>query len=249
MRRLLESAAAVTSPSPFLKDYFASLRPDIRLVRNGLYLERYRPKGMTAARPKLVWIRAYEQRYNPVLALEVVSLLAADFPDVDLVMAGPDVGDWSAEQTRAEARNLGVQERVRVLGAIPKEQVPVLLQEGDIFLNTTNVDNAPVTVIEAMACGLCVVSTNAGGVPNLVEDGRDALLVPQRDAGSMAAAVSKILTDPQLAADLSHSARRSAEAYDWDGVFSEWEELLTGLAGRQSGGDLLSTTGLSSETP
>ncbi len=50
--------------------------------------------------------------------------------------------------------------------------------EGDIFLNTTNVDNAPVTVVEAMACGLCIVSTDAGGVPDLVEDEHEALLVP-----------------------------------------------------------------------
>lgn len=229
MRRLLESATVVTSPSPFLKKHFASWRPDIRLMPNGLSLGEYPYREITKANPRLVWVRAYERRYNPVLALQVVERLSPEFPEVELLMVGPDTEDWSAEQTRAEARRLGVDGQVQVRGPVPKAEVSSALQQGDIFLNTTNVDNAPVTVVEAMACGLCVVSTDAGGVPDLVADGEDALLVPQADPEAMAAAIRRILIEPATAAKLSRNGRLNAETHDWDRIFPKWEELLTAI--------------------
>jgi glycosyltransferase involved in cell wall biosynthesis len=226
VRRMLEAATVVTSPSSFLAGQFLHLRPDIRVIPNGIHMSRYPDRGITEAKPRLVWVRAYERRYNPVLALEVVRRLVPEFPDIELVMVGPDTADWSAEQTRQEARGLGVDGRVRIRGAVPNTDVPLVLQEGDIFLNTTNVDNAPKTIVEAMACGLCVVSTDAGGVPYLVENDRDALLVPQADPEAMAGAIRRILVEPHTAARLSRNARLSAEARDWDRVLPEWEGLL-----------------------
>ncbi len=232
VRRLLESAAVVTSPSPFLKEHFISWRPDIRLIPNGLYLSQYPYREIAEAKPRLVWVRAYERRYNPFLALEVIKRLTHEFPDIELLMVGPDTGDWSAEQTREEAHRLGVEGRVCVTGAVSNREVPSVLQQGDIFLNTTNVDNAPKTVIEAMACGLCVVSTDAGGVPYLVTDEQDALLVPRADPEAMVAAIRRILVEPHTAAKLSRNARLRAEAHDWDRVFPEWEKLLIEAATR-----------------
>ncbi|MBN1320288.1 MAG: glycosyltransferase family 4 protein [Thermoleophilia bacterium] len=230
MERMLRSATVVISPSPFLQGHFATIRPDIRVIRNGLHLDRYQPRSMGGAEPRLVWLRSFEQRYNPLLALQVVRLLTTEFPEIEILMAGPDRQDWSAGRTLQEAAGLGIADRVRVMGAIPKVDVPDVLRQGDIFLNTTNVDNAPVTVIEAMACGLCVVSTNAGGVPDLVEDGQDALLVPRGDAQAMADAVRRILLDPQTAARLATNGRSKAMAYAWSTVLDDWEALFRELA-------------------
>ena len=77
-----------------------------------------------------------------------------------------------------EPADLGVSERVEFAGGVAKADVPAALSRGDIFLNTTNVDNTPVSVLEAQAAGLAVVSTNVGGLPFLLEDGKNALLVP-----------------------------------------------------------------------
>ncbi|MCL5734681.1 MAG: glycosyltransferase family 4 protein [Actinobacteria bacterium] len=225
--RLLRSAAAVTSPSSFLQRQLGDFRSDIRVIRNGLYLDRYPARMVSPARPKLVWIRAFEDRYNPLLALQVAKRLSDDNRDVELLMAGPNRGGITATQVANEAERLGLKDRVKIRGAVPKELVPSVLQEGDIFLNTTNVDNAPVIVVEAMACGSCVVSTDAGGVPDLVTDGEDSLLVPCDDAEAMAHAVARILDDPDLARMLSTGAREKAEDYAWDRVLSGWEDLLT----------------------
>jgi glycosyltransferase involved in cell wall biosynthesis len=77
---------------------------------------------------------------------------------------------------------------------------------------------------------LCVVSTNVGGIPYLLADGDDALLVPPDDPEAMAGAVERILTEPGLAARLSQDGRRKVEQFDWDIILRQWEELLTAVA-------------------
>ena len=103
---------------------------------------------------------------------------------------------------------------------------PDWLTKADIFINTTNVDNMPISVLEAMASGLCVVSTNVGGIPYLLEDESDALLVPPNDPQAMTAAVCRILTEPGLAEKLSSNARKKAEQFDWSVIMPQWEAIL-----------------------
>jgi glycosyltransferase involved in cell wall biosynthesis len=157
-------------------------------------------------------------------------LLASEFPDISLVMIGPDRGDGSLDRMRAVAAKCGVTGRLEVTGGIRKSEVGAMLARGDIFLNTTDVDNTPVSVIEAMACGLCVVSTNVGGIPDLLTHGEDAILVPARDSAAMAAGVRQILTNPELARRISENARRKAEEMDWPVVLPVWERILYAAA-------------------
>jgi glycosyltransferase involved in cell wall biosynthesis len=103
------------------------------------------------------------------------------------------------------------------------------MNKGDIFLNTTHVDNTPVSVLEAMACGLCVVSTNVGGIPYLLEDEYDDLLVTSDDPVAMTTAVRRLLIEPGLAPRLSRNARQKAEQFDWSNILPQWEALLTSV--------------------
>ena len=80
-------------------------------------------------------------------------------------------------------------------------------------------------MIEAMANGLCIVTTNVGGIPWLVEDGSEALLVPPDDPEAMCDAILRLLSDPALASALSANARKKAEAFDWSMVLPQWETL------------------------
>jgi glycosyltransferase involved in cell wall biosynthesis len=92
------------------------------------------------------------------------------------------------------------------------------------------VDNTPVSVLEAMACGLCVISTNVGGIPYLLQDEHDALLVPSGDDGAMAKAVRRVLTEEGLADRLSCNARRKVEQFDWSYILPKWERVLIDVA-------------------
>ena len=91
------------------------------------------------------------------------------------------------------------------------------------------------SVLEALATGLCVVSTAVGGIPYLVEDGEQALLTPSDDPAAMAAAVRRILDDPATAERLSARARALAERFDWAAVLPQWDTLLREVANRGRG--------------
>lgn len=233
VRRLLGGARVVTTPSPYLLTAMTPYRQDLRMLPNPLDLEAYPFAARRRARPHLVWLRAFHRIYNPELAPQVLVRIAAGHPEATLTMIGPDKGDGSLERTRKRAEALGVAGRVTFTGGVPKSDVPGLLGRADVFLNTSDVDNAPVSVTEAMACGLCVVSTDAGGLGDLVADGEDALLVRRDDPVAMAAAVERLLEDPDLAARLSAAARRRAEAHDWSRVLPQWERLFSENARRE----------------
>jgi glycosyltransferase involved in cell wall biosynthesis len=175
-------------------------------------------------------VRAFHEIYDPGLAVRTLARVRARYPEARLEMVGPDKRDGSMERARAEAALLGVEAAVEFVGAVPKAQVPERVNRGDIFLNTTTIDNTPVSVMEAMACGACVVSTRVGGVPYLVRDGEEGLLTPVGNAEAMAAAVERLLEHPELAARISQAARSRAEGFDWAAVLPQWEELLTRCA-------------------
>ncbi|HWZ85062.1 MAG TPA: glycosyltransferase family 4 protein [Thermoanaerobaculia bacterium] len=226
VRRVLKSARAVTVPSGYLLREMKPYRADMVLLPNPLDVAAYPFSVRSQPRPRLVWLRAFHETYNPSLAPAVLAVLVARIPEVSLTMIGPDRGDGSLEATLAAAARLGVADRLRVVPGVPKEDVGRALSEADVFLNTTNVDNTPVSVLEAMACGLCVVSTNVGGIADLVDDGRDGILVRPADAAAMADAILRVLGDPSLAARLSGNARRKAELFDWSIVLPKWERVL-----------------------
>lgn len=230
VRSLLGSAALVTTPSPYLLEGMRPYCGRLRLLPNPLDVPAYPFRLRSRPGPKLVWLRAFDRNYNAEMAPEIVARLLPEFSATELVMYGPDKGDGTLQRTQARAAELGVTHRVRWPGRVAKREVPLRLAEGDIFLNTADVDNTPVSVLEAMACGLCVVSTDVCGIPYLLEHERDALLVPPRDPEAMTAAVRRLLEDGELAARLSRNARRKAEGCDWSAVLPQWERILQQVA-------------------
>jgi glycosyltransferase involved in cell wall biosynthesis len=231
--RLLSGAAAVTAPSAYLGDATRAVRKDVRIIPNPIALDAYSFSEREAPRPRLVWLRAFHRIYDPILAVRVLARIADSENDAHLTMIGADK-DGSLADVRAEAERLGVLHRIDFMGGVPKSKVPALLAAGDIFLNTTTIDNAPVSLLEAMATGLIVISTSVGGVPYLVDHEREALLVPAGDADAMARAVRRALDEPGLAGSLSRRARARAQASGWDAVLPLWETLFREVAGHEA---------------
>jgi glycosyltransferase involved in cell wall biosynthesis len=229
IRKLLVSAVAVTTPSPYLREQMQAYRKDIQVLSNGISIGSYPFRVRRQGARRLTWLRAFHEIYNPMMAVQVMALLKQEFPDIHLTMIGPDKGDGSFEKTRREAERLCVVENLTLMGGVRKEEVPERLAEGEIFLNTTRVDNTPVSLLEAMASGLSVVSTNVGGIPYLVRAEHEALLVPSDNAEAMAKAVRRIIIEPELSRRLSYNARLKAEQLDWSVILPQWEKLLTAV--------------------
>ena len=229
VRRVLARADAIVAPSLFLaREVAAPLGFAAAVIPNPVDVDRgaFRPRG--PLEPRLVWVRAFERTYRPALAVEVLARVARAHPEASLVMVGPDK-DGSLEVTKARAAALGVASQVAFPGLVDAGAVCAHLDAADLFLNTTDVDNAPRSVVEAMAQGLCVVSTDVGGLRDLLADGGNALLVPPNDAAAMAAAVERLLADGGLARRLSTGARRAADGFRPDAVARAWLDVLRAL--------------------
>lgn len=230
LRRVLEGAARVTAPSPYLARELAGLRGDIEVLPNGIDVARYTFRARDEPSPNIIWLRAFHAIYQPELAVRCLHELLPQQPEAKLTMIGVDKGDGSLAQVRSLVSELGAGERVEIEAAVAKEHVGRTLQRGDIFLNTSRIDNAPVTVVEAMACGLCVISTRAGGLGDLIRDG-DTGLLASHDSSALRDAVQRALTENGLAGRLSRAARTTTEAYDWRELLPRWETLLAEATG------------------
>lgn len=230
IRWLLRSANVVVTPSSYLMSQMREYRADLKLLPNPVDVSKYNFRVRKQPPPRLVWLRAFHSLYNPTLGPRVVALLTRSIPDVNLTMIGPCQGDGSLQATREIANSLNVAGLIALPGKVSKAEVPGWLDKADIFINTTNVDNTPVSILEAMACGLCIVSTNVGGIPHLLEHEQDALLVPPDDPEAMASAVQRILTDNVLAERLSTNARKKAEQCDWSLILPQWQAIFKELS-------------------
>jgi glycosyltransferase involved in cell wall biosynthesis len=109
--------------------------------------------------------------------------------------------------------------------------MPGLYDEADIFLNSSDIDNMPVSIIEAFASGLPVVTTDAGGIPFIVVDGRTGLITKRGDYEAMAACAIRLLEDDELRAMLVRNAREECLKYSWAAVRDQWLGLYSEVAG------------------
>jgi glycosyltransferase involved in cell wall biosynthesis len=125
-------------------------------------------------------------------------------------------GPLEADLRAAIARH-GIGDTVELVGAQPQAAVREALRAATVFAlpcvvaPTGNRDGIPVALMEAMACGAPVVSTRVSGIPELIEDGLEGILVPDRDPPALAAALARLLDDPALAAGLASAARAKVE--------------------------------------
>lgn len=229
LARHFARAQALVSPSGYLADEFSQRGYKVHVIDNPVAVQGLHPRTRTAVSAKLIWARAFDREvYNPEMAVRVVARLREKYPDLRLVMAGPDRGGLAA--VKALARSLGVLQNITFAGRLPKADLLDAYNEADILLHTNRIDNMPVSVIEAQAAGLCVVGTAVGGLPWVVRHQADGLLIPSDDDQAMAAAIIDLLESPALAQRLSSQARVRAQAYQWPSVYARWQNLFRSLA-------------------
>ncbi|MFV8226672.1 glycosyltransferase family 4 protein [Christiangramia aquimixticola] len=192
-------------------------------IPNSIELKDYSFKLRKKVKPRLLWVRSFAEVYNPTLALNCLKILLQTYPNAELCMVGPEK-DGSLEKMKELAKESSLP--VKFTGKFSKDEWRSLSRDYDIFLNTTNVDNTPVSVIEAMALGLPVVSTNVGGIPYLLDNGKTGIMVRPDDPGEMVNGIVQLLENSDLAEIISKNARLKVENFDWEKVKSLWLDLL-----------------------
>jgi glycosyltransferase involved in cell wall biosynthesis len=148
-------------------------------------------------------------------------------PEVTLTVAG-DGPDRGALERRAS--ELGLVERVRFLGPLPREGVLRLFGAADASLLPSAWENFPHTVVEALAVGTPVIASAVGGVPEVVRDGENGLLVPPGNPDALAAAIRRFFAGDELRRTLADAAAASVASYTEDAVFSQIEKKLAEAA-------------------
>lgn len=229
VRQVLTAADVVVTPSAYHQQAFLHIRSDIKLIANPINLQEAVYRERSVAAPRLIWVRAFHDVYNPDMAIRVLHLLSLEYPEVHLCMLGPDKGDGSLESAMKLSKEFGIESKLQIVGHVTHAEVPRWLDQADIFINTSNYDTAPRSLLEAMANGLCVVSTNVGGIPMMATDKVEAILVDPDDFEAMALAVKHVLDSPDLTNKLNKNARLRAEQSDWSAILPKWDALFSEL--------------------
>jgi glycosyltransferase involved in cell wall biosynthesis len=217
---IFSGAAQVISPSNYLASQFQQF-VNVTVIPNALDLSQYPYRHRRQVAPRFVYLRAFHRYYDPLTAIQAFHAVSLRYPGARLRMIGPDEDGTLAAAKRMVA-DFQLDACVQFSGRIPKSEIPLLGEEADIFLNSSRVDNTPLSMIEGMAMGMCTVATTAGGLPYIVKDNESGLLVRPGDHKAMAAAMLRILEEPALAAKLSQNARRTVESMDWSAVLPLW---------------------------
>ena len=219
-------ADAIVVPSNYLVKVFAEFGLEATSIFNFVDLDGIVFRERDKLAPVFLSNRNFQPLYNVPCTIRAFALIQAQVPGARLIVAG-----FGPEHGRLEAlvRELGLN-GVEFRGKMPPERMPALYDEADIYLNSPNTDNMPNSVIEAFAAGLPVVTTNAGGIPFILEHERTGLMVETGDDQAMARQALRLLREPGLAARLTQTARHEClTRYVWPAVQSDWAQLYRGL--------------------
>ncbi|HUG35789.1 MAG TPA: glycosyltransferase family 4 protein [Candidatus Limnocylindrales bacterium] len=217
VRPTLARADAVVVPSGFLEAVFRRHGIATEIVPNVIDLDRFRaaPRPDPGAAPRILVARNLEPIYDIATAIRAFASVRRQLPGARLVVAG--AGSLRDELGRL-AGELSVSDAVEFTGSLDNARMAARYREADLVLNPSLVDNMPISILEALASGVPVVSTNVGGIPFMVGDGRTGLLVGPGDPEAMAAAAVKVLADPDLAARLRTAGMAVADGHTWPAV-------------------------------
>lgn len=217
----LRAADRIVVPSEYLRTVFERFGHRTRVINNVVDVERFAFRERLPLRPRLLSMRNLEPHYRVDVVLRAFALLKATVPEATLTIAG--VGG-EAQRLRRLAAELALDD-VHFIGRVEPATAPEVYAQADVFVNAAVVDNQPVSVIEACAAGLPVVSTATGDIGAMLGQGEFGVLVPPDDPAAMAEAVAALLAVPERAAAMARRARAAAERYTWPRVRADWEEV------------------------
>jgi len=201
------NCAMIAVPSGFLADVFQQYQTKTQIVPNiiDLSIFQYQEPAIDANSLHIIVTRNLEPLYDNESAIIAFTQLLEEFPQARLTIAG---SGHSLNALQALTEKFNITERVEFVGRLNRQQIAELYQQADIMINPSTIDNMPNSILEAMASGCNVVSTNVGGIPYMVEDGKHVLLVKPNAPNELTEAVRKLVTNSALANELAENGRQ-----------------------------------------
>jgi L-malate glycosyltransferase len=229
MMRLVDK---IVVPSGYLVDVFRRFGLMAEAVPNSIDLARFAFRERRPLRPILLSNRNFEAHYNVECVLRAFALIQKEMPEAQLIVAGDGSRRSNLHLLAAE---LGLRE-VAFAGRVAQEKMPELYHRAHVFINASDIDNMPLSHIEAFACGLPVVTTDAGGIPYIVTNDGNGLMVSRGDHEALAAGVLRLFKDSELALRLIRTAQSDCEKYTWTAVREGWLKVYRELEEKKAKG-------------
>lgn len=234
--KALAAASAITFPSTAVKDGFQRIWPDAsgaRVIRGGVNIEdAARAQPFQRERAYVFSASRLDLRHKAVDALvHGFGLLALEFPDIDLLIAGD-----GPQRTQIEdlINGLGLNGRVLLLSSLPHNELWSLYKGALFFVMLSRMaEGLPLVFFEAMACGIPVIGTRNGGTPEIVLNNETGLLVEDNEPATVAEAMRELLTKPQERERLGRCGCERASDYDWQHAASKYVQVYQQLLARQ----------------
>ena len=211
------------APSTYHVNNFDKYGYSCSTIPNVINVAEYPFKKRKVIRPNLLWVRSFQKNYNPLLALRIVKgLIDKGYAKTSLTMVGP-TKDETLEECMEYIQRHALEKHISIVGLKTKLEWISLSKEFDIFINTTNVDNTPVSLIEAMALGMVVISTNVGGIPNIIDDINGIKVPPGMEKYFISEIVGLLKNENT---DYSERARQYSLKYDKKQVLEKWNSII-----------------------
>jgi glycosyltransferase involved in cell wall biosynthesis len=224
---IFKNSFYVICPSDFFKDIIIKELDlkNILVIPNAIYCEKYNNCDIGNV-TNIVYLRSFHKFHDPVTLIKAFSKVLKTVPNARLTLIGFDEKDGTYEESIKQIKTLSIEKCVTIKGPVNKKEVPLIAKKHAIFVNCSLIDNTPVSTIEAMAMGMCIIGTNVGGIPYLIKDNFDSIIIEPKNAKALADSILRIINNKELALRLSKQAKISSEKFDWKKVTKEWEEFL-----------------------
>lgn len=216
----LKQASMVVVPSAFLEHIFSEFSVKAEIIPNIIDTSLFYPSDkQSASESRVLVARNLEEIYGIDVAIDAFAKVAKQFPELTLDIVGSGPEETPLKRRVAE---LKLEQRVRFLGRVGREEMANLFRQSLMMVNSSRIDNMPNSILEALACGIPVVTTDAGGIPYMVDDRETALISPVNDVDLLAENISLVLSDLKLKSHLISSGLSLVQRLKWSVVKDQW---------------------------
>ena len=220
-RPLMRLADVIIVPTAYLVDVFARHGLHAIAIPNHLDADTMQYRERTALRPRYLSNRNFEKHYNVESVLRAFAEVQLSYPDAELVVAGDGSLRDSLHMLAAELRL----RNVTFTGPVSPLDMPRLYQEADVYVNASLIDNMPLSLLEAYASGLPVITSDAGGIPWIAQDDVTARVITAGDTAALARAMCESIEAPATTIARAACARDYVAAqFSWNQVRTKWQQ-------------------------
>lgn len=224
IRPLLGLADEIVVPSVYLQQVFMRHGYSTRVVHNIVDTAPFSFRQRAPLKPRWLSIRNLQRHYRIDVVIRAFVQFRETNPGATLT-----IGGYGPEETRLKslARSLG-NNGIEFVGRVEPDRIPALYDAADIFVNAAEIDNQPVSILEAFAAGVPVVSTGVGDITSMLRGGNAGVIVPCGNPGALADAVADLIADSARATRLVDHGRAELVQYEWRAVRDGWHAAYTG---------------------